>query len=384
MTAADEPAFDLIEVARAAPTRTRQRRCAAPSLAPGEVRLATSEFALTANNATYALLGERFRYFDFFPTDDSAYALVPVWGYARVIESACAGVEVGEWLYGFLPMASQWVIAPIRISARRLFDGAPARAELPAVYQWLQRLGRESDGFDPRVGRDSDRLDPLRPVLQPLAQTAFLLREQVASLDPTGTRPLLFSSASSKTALATALMFRRDTNRPRPPLIGLTSSANVPNVRAHALFDAVCSYAELAEHPPIAAASAPILLDFAGNAGLREQVHQRGGADSLSLLIGMTHGSATAAGRSEAAAASVPRQEQLFFAPSAALACAKAWGAELYEQGFEAAWLDIQRHFGAHLQLHRQSGASAIVQVWNGLLAGQLPADEAHLLRFDR
>jgi hypothetical protein len=371
MDTLNPPVFDVIEVARAAPAQTRQRRCAAPSLAPGEVRLATAEFALTANNATYALLGERFRYFDFFPTDDRAYALVPVWGYAQVVESACPGVEFGEWLYGFLPMASQWVIAPTRLSASRLFDGAAARAELPAVYQWLQR-----------PGRDGDCLDPLQPVLQPLAQTAFLLREHVASLDPSGTRPLLFSSASSKTALATALMFSRDTDRPRPPLIGLTSPANVPNVRAHALFNAVCSYAELAEQPPIAEGSAPILLDFAGHAGLREQVHQRGGADSLSLLIGMTHGSATAAGRSEAAAAAVPRQEQLFFAPSAALACAKAWGAEVYEQRFDAAWLDIQRHFGPHLQLHRQSGAAAIVRVWDALMAGRLPADEAHLLRF--
>ena len=371
MTAADEPGFDVVEVDRAAPTHTRQRRCAAPLLAAGEVRLTTAEFALTANNATYALLGERFRYFDFFPTDDSAYALVPVWGYAQVVESAHSEVAVGEWLYGFLPMASQWVIAPTRLSASRLFDGAAARAELPAVYQWLQRLGR-----------NGDHLDPLQPVLQPLAQTAFLLREHVASLDPTGSRPLLFSSASSKTALATALMFRRDTHRPCPPLLGLTSPGNVPKLQAHALFEAVCSYAELAEQPPIAAGSAPILLDFAGHAGLREQVHQRGGADSLSLLIGMTHGSANAAGRSEAAAAAIPRQEQLFFAPSAALACAKAWGAEVYAQRIDAAWLDIQRHFGPHLQLHRQSGAAAIVQVWNTLMAGRLPASEAHLLRF--
>jgi len=364
--------YPQFEVARGNPARARLRSMAPEALQVGQIRLRVDCFALTANNATYALLGERFQYFDFFPSGASAYALVPVWGYAQVIESMHPEVAVGERLYGFLPMAAQCVITPTKLSPQRMFDGAPHRAQLPAVYQWLQRLGRDA----------AAAADLLRPVLQPLALTAFLLREEVAALDPQAGRPLLMSSASSKTAMATAWMFRRDHDRPRPRLLGLTSAAHLQAVRAQGLFDAVEPYDALAESPLIEAGSAPILLDFAGNAALRDTVHRRGGPDSLSLLIGLTHGLGAAAGQVDAAAAETPRSEQLFFAPSVAVECIKTWGAEAFGERSEAAWQGLRQHFEDRIALHQGIGGEAIAQAWHRVLEGELAPECAELLRF--
>ena len=43
---------------------------ASAELAPGAVRLAVESFAVTANNVTYAVMGDAFQYWNFFPAPD--------------------------------------------------------------------------------------------------------------------------------------------------------------------------------------------------------------------------------------------------------------------------------------------------------------------------
>ena len=69
------------------------------ALADGEVRFAVEHFALTANNVTYAVHGEDFAYWRFFPAPDG-HGIVPVWGFGRVIESRAAGMAEGERYFG--------------------------------------------------------------------------------------------------------------------------------------------------------------------------------------------------------------------------------------------------------------------------------------------
>ena len=64
-------------------------------LEPGEVRLAVDAFALTANNVTYAAIGDLLQYWSFFPAPDR-WGRVPVWGYADVVESTLDDVPVGH------------------------------------------------------------------------------------------------------------------------------------------------------------------------------------------------------------------------------------------------------------------------------------------------
>jgi hypothetical protein len=76
--------------------RAHWREAAAAPLANGQVRLRVGPFALTSNNITYAAFGDAMRYWDFFPTGDSATGCIPVWGFATVSESLADGVDEGE------------------------------------------------------------------------------------------------------------------------------------------------------------------------------------------------------------------------------------------------------------------------------------------------
>ena len=59
----------------------------APDLADGQVLLEIEKYALTANNITYAAVGDGFGYWNFFPTGDADWGIIPVWGFAKIAAS---------------------------------------------------------------------------------------------------------------------------------------------------------------------------------------------------------------------------------------------------------------------------------------------------------
>jgi hypothetical protein len=86
-----------------------------PPLAANTIRLQTRLVSLTANNLTYARLGSIANWWDAFPVspflpppynDTTAYGIVPVWGYAEILESQTTGLETGMILYGFWPSST--------------------------------------------------------------------------------------------------------------------------------------------------------------------------------------------------------------------------------------------------------------------------------------
>ncbi|WP_254796906.1 DUF2855 family protein [Sulfitobacter albidus] len=115
-------------------TKTRLEEVAAAALGPGQARLRLDNFALTANNVTYAASGFAIGYWQFFPTGEDGQGLVPVWGTAEVVESDSDALATGTRLYGFYPMAEELVITPQADGHGGFVDAAPHRAELPAVY----------------------------------------------------------------------------------------------------------------------------------------------------------------------------------------------------------------------------------------------------------
>ena len=66
-----------------------------PVLGEGQVRLKIESFSVTANNITYAVIGDMFGYWNFFPAE-GVYGVVPMWGHAVVEESRHADIAVGE------------------------------------------------------------------------------------------------------------------------------------------------------------------------------------------------------------------------------------------------------------------------------------------------
>ena len=68
-------------------------------LGDGAVRLRIESFSVTANNVTYAVVGDAFGYWNFFPAAENiggAWGVVPMWGHATVTASNHPGITVGE------------------------------------------------------------------------------------------------------------------------------------------------------------------------------------------------------------------------------------------------------------------------------------------------
>ncbi|MEO7941340.1 MAG: DUF2855 family protein, partial [Burkholderiaceae bacterium] len=142
------------------------------ALADGQVRVAVARFACTSNNITYAAFGDAMHYWDFFPTGEPGWGVVPVWGFADVVQSLHPGVAVGERLYGYFPMGEQLVLQPARLTPSGFSDAAPHRASLHPVYN--QYLRCASDPFYTAQSQD------LQALLRPLFMTSWLIDDFLA------------------------------------------------------------------------------------------------------------------------------------------------------------------------------------------------------------
>lgn len=321
--------------------------------------LAIEGFALTANNVSYAVLGERMGYWRFFPAPAGA-GCAPVWGHARVLASNHPDIAVGERVYGFLPMASHVQLVADRVRPESLVDASPHRAGLPAVYQHYRRLPADSADAD---------ADALEAVLRPLYSTAWLLAALAAGASGT----LILTSASSKTALATAALLRARPEAPR--LLGLTSASRVETVRSTGLYDTVLSYHDAAKVG--ASVDGPAMLyDYAGEAAVRTALHAAL-AERLtaSWMIGLTHHQATAAPKALPGPA-----PQLYFAPSHWQQLAAQLGPRELEAAMAADWPVLLTQARGWFRIQRGAGSVDMARVWAALVDGLVPADEAWVL----
>jgi hypothetical protein len=330
---------------------------AAPNLADGEIALAIERVALTANTVTYAVLGERMHYWRFYPTGD-ARGRVPAWGYGEVIASCHPAVAVGERLYGFLPIASHATLRPGPVGRRGLVDTSPHREGLPAVYQAYERVG--SIGERPLDTRAED----VRALLHPLFATAWLLADFLIEREVFGARRALLTSASSRTAQATAVSLAA-ARAAGLRLVGLTAPARVAAVAATGLYDEVVGYDAV---DAIDADAPAVLLDYAGSASLRERLHRRlAAALRHSAVVGVTHHDDAGGARDLPG----PRPE-LFFAPAQYARRREQWGAAVVDERLAAAWDTYAGPAGARLSMRTARGADAIMAAWQAAVDGSL------------
>jgi len=347
------------------------------ALADGEVRVRIDRFAYTSNNITYAAFGEAMSYWQFFPVppepgaDGAAWGCIPVWGFGEVVASRAEGVAVGERLYGYWPMASHAVLQPARVSAHGFVDGAAHRAGLHAVYNQYLRCGP-----DPFYTADSEDLQAL---LRPLFLTAWLIDDFLADnaffcATQGGQRAvMLLSSASSKTAYGTAA---RLALRPEVEVVGLTSGANVAFCESLGIYSRVLSYDQL---HTLAPETPCVYVDFAGNGGLRQAIHQRFTRLAYSCAIGGTHVDQLAGGRDLPG----PRPV-LFFAPAQVKKRSADWGPAEFNQRLVTAWHAFRQQVAQGpvpwLQVQHHSGAAAVQAAHALVLGGQGDARQGHVL----
>lgn len=335
---------------------------ALPPLAEGTARLRIDLLALTTNNVTYAAMGAgTLGYWDFFPGPDG-WGRVPAWGFATVSQSAVPDVEEGARVYGFFPVSETLDVTPVKAGPRGFTDGAPHRSGKAAVYnQYL--------AVDPAHDRS---FEPEQALFRPLYPTGWWLAD---CIHQDGPRRVVLSSASAKTAIATAHRLRRLGDA---ELVALTSARNADYVRATGLYHRVLSYDGVAALVSDVPAT---YVDFLGRDEVTAAAHRALGASlQRSLQIGATDWNDKPGGIQPAKVSLTGPRPEFFFAPAYAMQRLKAQpdlGAAM--QADMRAFLAASRAF---VTARRLTGADEILAAWQRLTAGETPPSEGLVLSF--
>ncbi|GAA1594200.1 DUF2855 family protein [Actinoplanes couchii] len=328
-----------------------------PALTDGEVLLRVDRVGITANNVTYAVLGETMRYWRFFPGDlGPSWGLPPLWGFAEVAETTIPEIKIGQRLYGYLPPAGHLVVRPERLDDTGFRDGSAHRADLPSPYNAY----RLTTG-DPVHRADQEDLLAL---FRPLFFTSFMLADQVADNDFYGAEAIVLSSASSRTAYATAF----ELHGRGPRLIGLTSPRNVAFTTALGCYDQVVPYSRIGALDTVPT----VYLDLSGSPAHRTELRFRLGAQLIrDIAVGLTTGipNAEAAG-------------EVFFAPTQMRKRRHDWGRDGLDARFAEAWHRFAATAGSWTDVRTGQGPEGLRQAWLDVLAGRVPPRTGRTVRF--
>lgn len=335
-----------------------------PPLADGAARLKLDLFGLTSNNITYAAMGEGFPgYWDFFPGPEG-WGRPPVWGFATVVASNVVGVEVGTRYYGYFPISETLDVMPAKIGVRGFTDGAPHRASKASVYNQYTNTGADS-AYDAAF-------EPEQVLLRPLYPSGWWAADCVHQRHP---RTVVISSASSKTALATAHQLRRLGGA---ELVALTSTRNKDYVRGTGLYEQTLNYDEVGA----LSAQAPVsYVDFLGRDQLTVAVHRALGASLVqSILVGATDWSDKLGGVQPPKGPLVGPLPELLFVPGYA-----AGRLKVERELLAAMQRDLRAFYAtsrAFVTPRRMAGVGAVLEGWARLVAGEAPPRDGLVLSF--
>ncbi|GAB5488889.1 MAG: DUF2855 family protein [Parasphingorhabdus sp.] len=343
--------------------KSEWREAEATDLVDGQILLQVEKYALTANNITYAAVGDGFGYWNFFPTGDAAWGIVPVWGFATVVGSENAEIKVGERVYGYLPMASHLVASPGSVSDTGFVDMAEHRQGLAIIYNQYHRLGAEQGGHEAE-----------RAIFQPLFTTSFLIEDFMRSSNWFGAEALVLTSASSKTGLGLAQVAKNLS--PSIKRIGLTSAGNVDFVNQSGLYDQVLTYDQLDQ----ADSSKPtVSVDFAGNGKLLADIHNHWGDNlKFSSLVGATHVEERGGGADDLAGS----KPVLFFAPTAAESLMEKIGPVEFRARVDAEFASFVKNASNYLHVENLEGAEALQNAYLEMLANKVAPSRGLMCHF--
>ena len=334
----------------------------APEVHPGQVLLHVDKFAFTANNITYAVFGDAMAYWAFFPAPEG-WGRIPVWGYADVVRSRHDAIREGERIYGYVPMSTQFVLQPDRVSEGRLVDAMPHRRQLPAAYQDYLRVGTDA------AQRPFENHQAL---LRPLFSTAFLIDDFLSDNNLFGARRVVLSSASSKTSLGLAHLLRL--RRPGGgEVVGLTAAGNIAFCESTGYYERVLNYDALSQ---LSAETPTVFVDMAGNGKLLHDIHHHF-RDNLkySCMVGGTHWEKRETQHSLPGA-----KPTFFFAPTQLQKRVKDWGGPGLMQRIGDATRGFIPTTQSWLKIIHGRGAAAVESVYRETLEGRVPPEQGHIL----
>jgi Protein of unknown function (DUF2855) len=319
-------------------------------------------FAFTANNITYAVLGDQLKYWQLFPAPEG-FGNIPVWGFGEVIASSHPGIEIGERLFGYFPMSTHLVIEAADVSKRGLRDAAAHRQGVAPVYNAYARVS----GDPAFAGKQGD----YQALLRPLFTLSFLVDDFLGENEFYGAGRVMLSSASSKTAYGLAHLLHARGIR----VIGLTSAGNTDFVKSLGCYDDVVTYDRVTSLP----AGQPVAyVDMAGNSGLREQLHRHFGEQmKYSGIVGLTHRKSSPDEPVQVLPGAKPK---FFFAPDHIRKRAKDWGPGGFNERFGAAWSGFVPMLDQWVNVSEGRGPAAVQAVYLDTLNGRVPPDQGHIL----
>jgi hypothetical protein len=333
-----------------------------PEPEAGQALLQVKTVGLTANNVTYAVMGEAMSYWDFFPAEDG-WGRVPMWGFAEVERSAAEGVEPGTRLYGYLPPSSHLLVTPVDADASGFVDGSPHRAALPSAYHRYL-----ATGVDPFYRADTEAIQML---LRPLFFTSFLIDDQLDDEGLAARGPVVISSASSKTAIAAAFLLGQ---REGVELVALTSPRSAEFVEGLGIYGSTVTYDAIDSLE----ARPSTYVDIAGDGAVRRGVHSHYGDDLLySMTVGVTHWEELGSGGDGELPGPAP---SFFFAPDRVVKRADDWGRAGLEQRVADAWRPFCAWTGGWLRTIEGHGFEAVQAAYLDVLEGRVEPKSAHVL----
>ena len=342
-------------------TRLLEDDAEPPEIEDGQALLAVDSFGVTANNITYAVLGDAMNYWKFFPGPDG-WGRMPVWGFATVSDPGDTELPADARIYGYLPPSSHLVVTPERVNERGFNEASPHRAELPAVYQ-AYRLVEGDPLHDPE--REDEQI-----LFWPLFYTSFLIDDLIADEDGFGVQTMVLSSASSKTAVIAAYLLSK---REGLEVIGLTSPGNAKFVEGLGVYDATVRYDEIGGLPKGGA----VYVDMSGDGDVRKAVHEHYGDDlKHSAVVGATHHDQMAAGAGDLPG---PRPA-MFFAPDRIVKRRADWGAGGLDERVTEAWKPFVEWSAGWLEVKHGEGGEALKDAYLEVLDGKVAPQAGHVV----
>ena len=317
----------------------------------GQALLRIERLALSANNLTYAAMGDQLGFWSLFPARPG-WGCIPAWGHARVVASRADGVDVDTLLFGLLPMSSHVVLTlrPSRIGMREI---SPHRARVNPVYnQYALELQADEAALDNKA------------TFHPLFITSFVLALHVLENAAFGASEVIVLSASSKTALGLGHLLRG-----KLPVTGLTSSRHLGWVERLGLYHHVASYEEAGQLGQLGDGVACLVIDFSGDSAILDRMSNTLGSRCVQVIkVGGTHGGAIEA-------------EAMFSGPRHIEQRVRQWGAEAFDQRLREALQRFNLACRDEFQHQHADGMEAMVAAYTRLVRGEQPASTLLIAR---
>ena len=334
------------------------------TLQPNQVLLRIDRFALTSNNISYAVQGDRMQYWDLFPTQPG-FGIIPTWGFAEVVSSNHPGIKVGDRYYGFLPMGTHLPVQPTKVSNTGFLDATRCRRSLSPVYNLYT-----STKNDTQYALEKESLIS---IFRPLFNTSFLIDDFLGDQNFFRASRVLITGASSKTAQALVYLLskRRQAQTLGVSLIGLTSSRNKAFVQTLGWYDEVMEYADLESMEPNASS---VVVDFSGSNLLQRRLQMLLN-DRLvyNCLVGFVDWQNLLGENGES------NSGEFFFAPTHGQKRMADWGAAGFQQRVTYAWTAFTNMMESVIKIHKVQ-AIQLEATYLKTLKGQIDPGQGNIV----